>query len=351
MAGKKMDIVYLDTTYLNPKYCFPAQEQVINACADLVKERLEGDKSALRRGRGGDGSMERAEKMMAGWLETGPKKEDPDPSPIKREALAPEMPAQVKDEGDAQTSTGADVKEETDDGDEKMMWEALEAGAADEHPDDEKPLEAKSGSLDVKPGLPRRPSNGEERFCILIGTYSIGKERIVKAIAKRIGSKIYCNEHKSAIFRCIDDPDLHALMTDDPIEAAVHVTNLFAIKKETLEDYLDRFQGHFTKSTFDLDCARVMLLMWGAGAVIGLRPTGWSFKSEGKEEKMPSIAKTLALDSKRGFSPAYLYPQRDSTERCQAYGVPYSEHSASLRDQACGHQGKLTQSVRSRSSS
>lgn len=62
-------------------------------------------------------------------------------------------------------------------------------------------------------------------------------------------------------------------------------------------------------------------------AVIGLRPTGWTFKSEGPEDKLPSIAKTLARDSKRGFSPAYLYPQRDSTERCQAYGVPYSEHS------------------------
>ncbi|KAF0493524.1 DRMBL-domain-containing protein [Gigaspora margarita] len=33
-----IDILYLDTTYLNERYCFPAQEQVVNAIIQLIKE-------------------------------------------------------------------------------------------------------------------------------------------------------------------------------------------------------------------------------------------------------------------------------------------------------------------------
>ena len=32
---QKIDVCYLDTTYLNPKYAFPSQENVIKACADM----------------------------------------------------------------------------------------------------------------------------------------------------------------------------------------------------------------------------------------------------------------------------------------------------------------------------
>lgn len=44
---QKIDVCYLDTTYLNPRYAFPSQEEVITACADmcvsLKKERAEED--------------------------------------------------------------------------------------------------------------------------------------------------------------------------------------------------------------------------------------------------------------------------------------------------------------------
>lgn len=62
---KKLDAIYLDTTYLGPSYCFPAQELVISACAELVKERvIGGDESALWRADGRDGER----KGLKGWL-------------------------------------------------------------------------------------------------------------------------------------------------------------------------------------------------------------------------------------------------------------------------------------------
>ena len=35
IAQQKLDVCYLDTTYLTPKYAFPSQEEVIKACADM----------------------------------------------------------------------------------------------------------------------------------------------------------------------------------------------------------------------------------------------------------------------------------------------------------------------------
>ena len=44
---QKIDVCYLDTTYLNPKYAFPSQEEVIRSCADmcvsLSKDRADSD--------------------------------------------------------------------------------------------------------------------------------------------------------------------------------------------------------------------------------------------------------------------------------------------------------------------
>ena len=58
---QKIDVCYLDTTYLNPRYAFPSQEEVIKACADmcvsLKKERAEESDAweVVKRERAGQG--------------------------------------------------------------------------------------------------------------------------------------------------------------------------------------------------------------------------------------------------------------------------------------------------------
>ena len=43
IRGRKLDTVYLDTTYLNPRYCFPPQPLVSSACAELARRIVKGE--------------------------------------------------------------------------------------------------------------------------------------------------------------------------------------------------------------------------------------------------------------------------------------------------------------------
>lgn len=155
LKDKRVDICYLDTTYLNPKYCFPAQEQVVAACSELVRCRVEGDRNALMKGSGGGAMLVRQGEMMKGWLNTAKKEED-------EEALNDEKLMQL-DEGDL-------LPEEMDEG----VVGTSKGGKTEEV--------AQSGGLvlpDSKKIL-KREGNGKERLLVMVGTYSIGKERIVK---------------------------------------------------------------------------------------------------------------------------------------------------------------------------
>ena len=62
------------------------------------------------------------------------------------------------------------------------------------------------------------------KLLVVVGTYSIGKERIVMGIAKALGTKIYASAGKRRICKCLEDDDLMGLITDDPKEGQVHMT-------------------------------------------------------------------------------------------------------------------------------
>lgn len=221
VKGKRIDIIYLDTTYLNPRYMFPAQAQVISACAELAKRLVSGQ---------GIAAAEDDKGTVSNWLTLIPKSE-----------------------------TKACAK----------------------------------------------PAN----TLILVGTYSIGKERIVKAIAKALQSKIYCDPRKAAILRCQSDPELHELLTADPFSANVHLVPLNVATSDRLKEYMSRWNGHWSKA-------------------VAFRPTGWSYSPPSGASSTPAVATTLARPPHREFTYAHLRPARGSTTTAQLFGVPYSEHSS-----------------------
>ncbi|KAJ0427142.1 DNA repair metallo-beta-lactamase-domain-containing protein [Aspergillus carlsbadensis] len=149
------------------------------------------------------------------------------------------------------------------------------------------------------------------RLLVVIGTYSIGKERICLAIARALKSKIFATAAKQRVCACLEDPELSSLLTEDPLEAQVHMQTLFEIRAETLADYLDSMKPHFTR-------------------VVGFRPTGWTYRPPaGRTLENPPVATVLHSPHwQTPFSVRDLTPQRGSTRESACFGVPYSEHSS-----------------------
>lgn len=226
-----IDVCYLDTTYLNPKYGFPSQADVISACVDKCRA-LNGDR-----------------------LEKG---------------------------GVSSSSSGGNLT--------KCLTES----------------EPKGGG-----------GGGEQRLLVVIGTYSIGKERLCLGIARALKTKIYVPAAKRRICDCLEDEELSSLLTSDPTEAQVHMHSLLEIRADTLLDYLGGLKPHFTR-------------------VAGFRPTGWNYRPPaGRMTDSPAVQSVLYSDSWRGrFTVDDLAPQRgnssssSSSSESLCFSVPYSEHSS-----------------------
>jgi DNA cross-link repair 1A protein len=233
-----IDTCYLDTTYLTPKYAFPPQSDVIDACAQmcvsLSKEIADSNDSWEK------AKLERAGSTMTKFLE-------------------------------------------------KSNSENTLVNAEDE---DKKPT-----------------TRG--RLLVVIGTYSIGKERICLGIAKALKSKIYAPPAKMRVCKCLEDDELNALLTSNPLEAQVHMQTLMEIRAETLHDYLVTYKGHFSR-------------------VVGFRPTGWNYRPPtSRFTENPAVSTVLTSEGwKSSFTMKDLVPGRGSTRESNCFGVPYSEHSS-----------------------
>lgn len=224
-----IDKCYLDTTYLSPKYGFPAQEDVITACSELCVRLNE------EAGVGSDAGKNGAGGLMGKFIS------------------------------------------------------------------------AATGSNKVRD----KTSNTGGRLLVVIGTYSIGKERICMGIARALGSKIFATPPKQRICACLEDPELSAMLTSNPHEAQVHMQTLFEIRADTLADYLDGLKPHFSR-------------------VVGFRPTGWTYRPPaGRLVQNPPVSTVLHGEHwKSPYTSQDLTPQRGSTRESACFGVPYSEHSS-----------------------
>jgi DNA cross-link repair 1A protein len=244
-----IDTCYLDTTYLTPKYAFPSQEDVITSCAQMCVSLS---------------------------------KEIPDDSDEWERAKL------------NRAGSGMTKFLEKDSGGDGAFFKKEEGSV----------IKEEGKTEDTKP-------NGRGRLLVVIGTYSIGKERICLGIAKALNSKIYATAPKQRICAALEDAELSSRLTSNPLEAQVHMQMLMEIRAETLHDYLQGYRSHFSR-------------------VVGFRPTGWNYRPPtSRFTENPAISTVLHSDGwKSRFTMKDLVPQRGSTRESSCFGVPYSEHSS-----------------------
>ncbi|KAF9436199.1 DNA break repair nuclease [Entomortierella beljakovae] len=182
-----IDILYLDTTYINPRYTFPPQDLVIKEAAKLVCNEI--------------GIVDNHVSPVAVVVKTTKK---------------------------------VNIMEK---------WLSKESG-------NDKKLQIMSikTAQNIKAKQKWQEPTEKNRIVVCVGTYLIGKERVFMAIAKAIKSKVFVQPSKLQILSCLEDPELSEMLTSNRLEAQVHLVHMGSeMSPENLQDYLDSLSPTFTR--------------------------------------------------------------------------------------------------------
>eukprot|EP00026_Physarum_polycephalum_P004600 Phypoly_transcript_04622.p1 GENE.Phypoly_transcript_04622~~Phypoly_transcript_04622.p1 ORF type:complete len:231 (+),score=29.35 Phypoly_transcript_04622:1391-2083(+) len=116
----------------------------------------------------------------------------------------------------------------------------------------------------------------------VVGTYTIGKERIIVQLASVFGFKVYAQPWKVSILKQLQLPaEFISSLTPNPEEAQLHITPIWQL---SLDKLIKSVGNKYT-------------------SIIAFKPTGWTHQSGG-----------LSTCVKKA--------------NVSIYGVPYSEHSS-----------------------
>jgi len=126
---------------------------------------------------------------------------------------------------------------------------------------------------------------------VMVGAYTVGKERLVKAVAEEVDGRLWTPAARREVWRCLGDRGLLDRLVEARAEARVQVIDTKLVSWGGLAHQLDRAGGMFDR-------------------VLGIRPTGWTHgKGEGREASLAG----LAIQTRGQVS---------------LLEVPYSEHSS-----------------------
>lgn len=129
----------------------------------------------------------------------------------------------------------------------------------------------------------------DPKTLVVVGAYSIGKERVFLGIAKALGVQIHADSQRRRILASLQWPELSERLCSDAGCTMLHVLPMSSLCPEKLKQYLQKFERRYT-------------------SVLAFRPTGWTYSN-----KIGNVLDSLKPVSKNNIT---------------IYGVPYSEHSS-----------------------
>ncbi|CAG8526224.1 5513_t:CDS:2 [Diversispora eburnea] len=179
-----IDILYLDTTYLNPSYCFPAQELVVSAVIQLIKDSVKNGELL---------PLKNKKKVN---------KKQPDKSQLS-------LTQWFKGSSQVTASNDCVIKEIEC---EKIIN-----------------LSVCTTNLSIQE---QEVKLKDSKILVVVGTYLIGKEKLFLGIARALHSKIYVLDSKRKILLCQENSEMEQLLTNNPHEASVHIVSIRELKPE-----------------------------------------------------------------------------------------------------------------------
>jgi DNA cross-link repair 1A protein len=154
-------------------------------------------------------------------------------------------------------------------------------------------------------------SNKEEKineFLVVIGTYSIGKERLALGIANALNTNIFCTEEKFNVLKLYEWDELTAKLRTDDKDCGVHLLPMSKLKKDQMTAYLKKYSFKYK-------------------AVLVIVPTGWTFgysKDIDRDNTKEGIFETF----ERGFKNISKHQVHGGLAPVRKVQIPYSEHSS-----------------------
>lgn len=127
------------------------------------------------------------------------------------------------------------------------------------------------------------------RTLVVVGSYSIGKERVFLSLAEAMKVSIYVDRRRQRVLEALNWPELSQRLTTDGTSTPLHVLPLGCLNPQRLMAHMKSFGSmHDT--------------------VLAFRPTGWTYNEK--------VGTHLELIKPR------------NSGNISVYGVPYSEHSS-----------------------
>ncbi|KFD46619.1 hypothetical protein M513_12474 [Trichuris suis] len=124
------------------------------------------------------------------------------------------------------------------------------------------------------------------KLVIVIGAYTIGKERIFAAIAEAFDCKICVERSKMQVLNCIDDASLRARLTLQKTDTFLHVMPMASVTRKKLTEYLKVYP------TYE--------------HVLGILPTGWQIGCSPSANFEKPIFRSCAVAGYSTFLPKIL---------------------------------------------
>ncbi|CAJ0637762.1 10842_t:CDS:10 [Entrophospora sp. SA101] len=283
----EIDALYLDTTYLSPQYCFPAQEQVVDAVIKLIGKTIKNGgllqfkRESFKKSKANkqnEGSA-KPQLVLDRWFKTATSNSSNKKISFQNKSVETQMNHNNNINNiDSMTTTPA-------------IGENAEVDGYSEIYNFDESLSLQGSKI-----------------LIVVGTYLIGKEKIFYGVAKAFKSKIYVTEEKRRLISCQENPSLEELLTNDPLEASIHVASLTSLKYENLISYLETFHPKYQH-------------------VMAFRPTGWAYRPSERQTFSANSTFQDILSNQPFYNIDSIRPTYSSL-KCQIFSVPYSEHSS-----------------------